>query len=210
MDFSEMLHRRRAANFFDTGRELPEETLRRLVEMAALAPSSFNLQPWNLIVLRDPADKARLRKLAWDQPKITEAPVVCIVLADKSGGAPGNPVYERNWAEMVATGKMTEDKRAWFEQATASLYGRSPEAATAFAVKNTAFFAMALMLSATSLGLDSHPMDGFDHDAVLAEFKIPDNYFVPLLLALGWLRPGVTLAPPKWRKSFEEITRRFD
>jgi len=37
MDLSEMPRRRRAVNFFGTGRELPDETPRRLVETAAPA-----------------------------------------------------------------------------------------------------------------------------------------------------------------------------
>ncbi len=75
----------------------------------------------------------------------------------------------------------------------------------AFAAKNTAFFGMALMLAAKDAGLDSHPMDGFDHEGVRKAFDIPDNYFVPMLLAVGHFDKNHKLMPPKWRKSFEEI-----
>ena len=40
---------------------------------------------------------------------------------------------------------------------------------------------MSLMLAAKNLGLDTHPMDGFDHDGVKKAFDIPDNYWVLLL-----------------------------
>lgn len=75
----------------------------------------------------------------------------------------------------------------------------------AFAAKNTAFFGMALMLAAKDAGLDSHPMDGFDHEGVRKAFDISDNYFVPMLLAVGHFDKNHKLMPPKWRKSFEEI-----
>ena len=54
------------------------------MEPAARTPSSFNLQPWSH-VLRDTEAKTKLQKRAWDQPKVSEAPVVLIVLADESG-----------------------------------------------------------------------------------------------------------------------------
>jgi nitroreductase len=62
---------------------------------------------------------------------------------------------------------------------------------------------MNLMYAATANGLESHPMDGFDHEGVRKAFNIPDNYWVPLLLALGYPKPGLELHPPKWRKSVE-------
>jgi len=38
---------------------------------------------------------------------------------------------------------------------------------------------MGLMYAATSLGLETHPMDGFDHEAVRKAFNIPDNLDFP-------------------------------
>lgn len=207
MDFNEITRERRAVNFFDQNREIPENLLNRMIELAARAPSSFNLQPWRLKVLKAPEEKARLRKLAWDQPKVTEAPVVLMVLADRTGWQAGHPTLEKNWQEMVASGAMEGGQRDWFLDAARSLYGWSPEASLAFAVKNTAFFAMGLMYAATSLGLDTHPMDGFDHEGVREAFGISDDYWIPLLLAVGYRDPRAELAPPKWRKSVEEITQ---
>ncbi len=210
MNYAEIVHRRRAINFFDTARDVSEADLHTLVELAARAPSSFNLQPWNLMVLRDAETKTRLQKLAWDQPKVSEAPVVLIVLADKSGWQAGHPTLEKNWQAMLEAGQMAEDQRDWFLNAARSLYDWSRDARLAFAAKNTGFFAMGLMYAATSLGLDTHPMDGFDHEGVREAFGIPDNFWIPLLLAVGYPRPGLELLPPKWRKTFDEIVVTFE
>nr|WP_300462341.1 nitroreductase family protein [Desulfobacula sp.] len=43
----------------------------------------------------------------------------------------------------------------------------------------------------TSLGLETHPMDGFDHEAVKKEFNIPEKYWILLLLAVGYKQPDV-------------------
>jgi nitroreductase len=204
MNFEQITKNRRSINFFDPDKEVTPEVIKKMVELASNSPSSFNLQPWNLVVLRDREEKEKLKALAWDQPKVVEAPVTMIVLADREGWKQGHPGLERNWQEMVKTG-MPETKRDWFLNATTSLYNWSTDANLAFAAKNAGFFAMSLMYAAVSLGLDSHPMDGFDHEGVKKAFNIPDRYWIPVLLAVGYKKPGLVLDPPKWRKTYEEI-----
>jgi len=209
MDFIDIINNRRAVNFFDPDKDVPDETLRAMIETAAKTPSSFNLQPWSLIVLRGHEEKKRLQSLAWNQPKVSEAPVTLIVLADRDGWKEGHPFVEKNFQEMITANAMNEDQRQWFADSRTSLYGESEDKQLAFACKNTGFFAMALMLAAKNLGLDTHPMDGFDHDAVGEEFNIPDNYWIPILLAVGYFKKDVELTPAKWRKTVEEIVVKF-
>lgn len=204
MEFRELMKSRRSVNFFDPSKPVSDEHLRKMVELATLIPSSFNLQPWNLIVVRSPEDKARLRKRAWDQPKVTDAPVVLIVLADRDGYKEGNPTVEQVWASAVRNGYMKEEQRGWFLDGGRNLYGGDVRS-LAFAVKNAAFFGLALMLAAKEFGLESHPMDGFDHDGVMEEFSIPKNFFVPMLIAVGHFDETKKLLPRNWRKPYEEI-----
>lgn len=210
MNFREITDNRRSINFFDPEKDVSKTQLDEMIELASKTPSSFNLQPWNLLVLRDKENKETLKSLAWDQPKVVEAPVILIVLADKNGWQEGHPTAEKNWQEMLDKGSMKPEQREWFFNAAKSLYDWSPDANIAFAAKNTGFFAMALMLAATSLGLETHPMDGFDHEGVRKEFNIPDNFWIPLLLAVGYKKPGLELHPAKWRKTKDEIIISFD
>lgn len=209
MNFKEITRKRRSINFFDPQKDVPQDLLAQMVEQASHTPSSFNLQPWNLMVLRDPDEKERLKALAWDQPKVVEAPVVLIVLADMKGWQEGHPVFEKHWDTMVNSGAMQTEQREWFLNATNSLYNWCPQANLAFAAKNTGFFAMSLMYAATGLGLETHPMDGFDHEGVKKAFNIPDHFWIPLLLALGYRAPDLELHPPKWRKRYDEIVVSF-
>jgi len=210
MNFKEITAHRRAINFFDPDAAISEEILREMFDIAAKTPSSFNLQPWNVMVLRGREKKEKLRELAWNQPKVVEAPVILIVLADKNGWREGHATVEKNWQQMVESGAMQPEQRDWFLNAAKSLYDWSPEANLAFAAKNAGFFAMSLMYAAASLGLETHPMDGFDHEGVRDAFHIPDNFWVPLLLAVGYKKPGLKILPPKWRKSFEEVVVSFE
>ncbi|WP_028583867.1 nitroreductase family protein [Desulfogranum mediterraneum] len=210
MNFQDISEQRRAINFFDPEQEVSQESLTRMIELAARTPSSFNLQPWNLVVVREQEERETLKALAWNQDKVAEAPVVLIVLADRKGWQEGHPVVEQNWQQMLATGGMQPEQRDWFLGAAKSLYNWNEQADLAFAVKNAGFFAMSLMYAATSLGLETHPMDGFDHEGVRRTFQIPDHYWLPLLLAVGYRKPGLELQPAKWRKRVDEIVVRFD
>ena len=82
MDVIQAIKERRSINFFDTEKTLSEDKLKELIEVANFSPSSFNLQPWKVIVVRDPDRKKVLRKCAFDQPKVEEAPVILVLVAD--------------------------------------------------------------------------------------------------------------------------------
>ncbi len=57
----------------------------------------------------------------------------------------------------------------------------------AWSVKNTAIAAQQLMLAATSLGVSSAPMEGFDELRLCFELGIPpEDYTVPLVVSLGY------------------------
>jgi nitroreductase len=63
---------RYATKAFDT-RKLPEATWAALEESLRLAPSSYGLQPWKFIVVNDPALRAKLRPVSWNQSQVTDA-----------------------------------------------------------------------------------------------------------------------------------------
>jgi len=209
MEFKEVMKQRRAVNFFDPAKDVTDAQIKDIIETASLAPSGFNLQPWQVIVVKDKAKKETLRKVAWDQAKITEAPIVLIVLGDREGWKKGHNTFERDFAEMVKTGAMKKEQYDWFAGATKSIYGTTSDQKMAFACKNAGFFGLSLMLAAKNAGLDSHPMDGLDVEGVKKAFNIPDQYWIPLLLAIGHFDKSKTLFPPKWIKSYNEIVVSF-
>jgi len=121
MEFNEMMRKRRSVNFFDPDKPVEQAVLEKIIEEAAFAPSGFNLQPWNLLVVRSPEVKKRLRRIAWDQPKIEQAPVVLVLLADKDGWRPEHPVMEMAWQNMIDLGYYMPEMRDWFDGAASQL-----------------------------------------------------------------------------------------
>jgi nitroreductase len=160
---------------------VPEEFLNAILSLAAQAPSGYNLQPWRFIVVRDDENKKRLQKVAFNQPKVAEAPVVIICLGMKEEWKDRASEVFREGAERGA-GKVD----SW-EQARDSAVGyiSSKAAMPVWVTRHTMIAATYLMLVAEAYGFDTAPMEGFDPAGVKTEFGVPDEAEVVALVAIG-------------------------
>ncbi len=73
-----------AQNKFSTS-PLPEAVLRKVIELTQLAPSSFNLQPYKLIIVRSELQKMTLSDsmLGNNREKVKMAPATIIFASEK-------------------------------------------------------------------------------------------------------------------------------
>ena len=203
MDVIDAIKRRRSINFFETEKEVSDEKLKELLALANLAPSSMNLQPWEVVVVRNPERKKALRKCAFDQPKTEEASVVLIMIANPKAIEENLPRVLDSW---VALGYMKPEMRETYIGMANSLYDTEDSLKRKyFAVKNTSLFAMSIMIAAQGLGLETHAMDGFDEAAIKKEFSIPVDKIIPMLITVGSLRQGITLLPRAFRRDISEF-----
>jgi nitroreductase len=188
------LRERYSCDHFDPSKTLTEAQLRELVEDATHAPSSFNLQHWRFVCVRQPLDKERLKAVAYQQQKVVDASAVFIVLGDLRA----HELLAESLAPEVKSGAMPQKVAdAWVSQA-AKAYGENPVRAREEAVRSCSLSAMALMLSAQARGYRSAPMIGFDPDGVRREFGISERYVPAMLVCVGF--PGVK--PQRQRARF--------
>jgi nitroreductase len=205
MDVIQAIKERRSINFFETGKEIPNDKLKELLEIANLSPSSFNLQPWKVVVVKEPEKKKILKQCAFNQPKVEEASVVLILVADPNAMEENMDRMLDSWQEL---GYMKPDMRETYKGMANNLYGTADSLKRKiFAIKNTSLFAMNLMIAAKGLGLETHPMDGFDEECVKKEFNIPADKIIPMLIAVGYLRSGITLLPRAFRRDVNEFVK---
>ena len=203
MDIIQAIKERRSINFFELGRDLPDEKIRELLELAKLAPSSMNLQPWRVVVVKDNERKKALRKCAFDQPKVEEASAVLIIIADPGSLEGSIETVLKSWVDL---GYMKPEMVEKYRGMAGGLYGTADSLRRKiFAVKNTSLLAMNIMIAARGLGLETHPMDGFDEDCIKNEFNIPADKIIPMLITVGYLKTGITLLPRAYRRSFEDF-----
>lgn len=203
MDVIQTIKERRSINFFEPGKEISDGKLNELFEIANLSPSSFNLQPWRVIVVREPQRKKILRKCAFDQPKVEDASAVLIIIADPGAVEKNADRMLDSWQKL---GYLKLEMRETYKGMIKNLYGAEDSLKRKFfAVKNTSLFAMNIMLAAKGLGFETHPMDGFDEECIKKEFNIPADKIIPMLIAVGNLKSGITLLPRAFRRNVGEF-----
>ncbi|WP_245947828.1 nitroreductase family protein [Billgrantia montanilacus] len=80
MSLMEALHWRYAAKRMN-GKKVPRDTLDTILEAARLAPSSYGLQPYSVLVVEDSTVRERIRRAACDQPQVSECSQLLIFAA---------------------------------------------------------------------------------------------------------------------------------
>lgn len=171
---------RRATNNFAPD-PVPEEFLDAILSLAAQAPSGYNLQPWRFIVVREEENRKRLQKVAFNQPKVAEAPVVVICLGMKEEWKERATEVFREGAERGA-GKGDSWERA---RDSAVNFISSNVPMPVWVTRHAMIATTYLMLAAEAYGFDTAPMEGFDPAGVKTEFGIPEEAEVVALVAIG-------------------------
>ena len=177
--FNRIVRQRRAAPGF-TDERVPAETIDTALHLAGQAPSGYNFQPWRFLILRDPDRRAALRKAAFDQAKITEAPVVIVAFAQR-----------RHWKdhadEILLTAArnrgIPEDKVA--KQKESAFQFVDSMDASVWLNRHVMIAFTHLMLAFEFLGWDTAPMEGFEPDKVRTALDLPDDAEPVALLAVG-------------------------
>lgn len=186
MNAFDAITQRISANKFDTSKTLHSEQIRQLVDYAMQAPSAYNIQHTRFIAVTDPAAKAALKAIAYNQQKVEDAAVTFIVLADTRG-------HE----QMRHIGELAERAGLWdgagtdgMVKAVDSTYGDNPARAREEAIRSASLASMNLMTAAHAMGLVSGPMIGFKPDELIEQFKINSRYVPAMLITVGFEAPG--------------------
>ena len=81
MDFETVVKRRRMCRAY-LDREVPQEKVDRILNLACRYPSAGHTEPQEFIVVRDQRVKEDLGRAALDQMFVAEAPLVIVVVSD--------------------------------------------------------------------------------------------------------------------------------
>ncbi|HET7305474.1 MAG TPA: malonic semialdehyde reductase [Segeticoccus sp.] len=146
----------RTANAF-TDEPVSDEQVRAVYDLVKWAPTSMNIQPLRIVLVRSPEARERLvgHLSPGNQPKTSEAPLVAILAADHSF----HDEMERTFPIRPAARELfvgDDDFRGFTARLNATL--------------QVAYF----IIGVRAAGLAAGPMTGFDVDGVTHEF-FPDG-----------------------------------
>ncbi len=187
METLQAIKARRAVKHYDPDYVMPQEDVDRLLEHAMLAPSSFNLQHWRLVLVEDPALRQQLREAAWDQAQVTEASLVFVLCADLKAWEKNPKHYWRD-APKAAQDILVPMIQPFYE-------GKE-QLQRDEAARSVGLIAQTMMLAAKAMGYDSCPMIGFDPEKVAELIRLPSDHMIGMLLVVGkatkpaWPKPG--------------------
>ena len=173
MNVIEAISSRRSVKNFDPNHEVPENDLNELIRLTKLAPSSFNLQNYRLLVVRDQELRKQIRSFAWDQPHVTDASVLFILCADLQAHEEDPSTY---WSHAP------QEVQDMLGPMIRNFYKGNDQLIRDEAIRSSALAGMTLMLSAKGLGYDSCPMIGFDAEKVSELINLPKNYMLSFMI----------------------------
>ena len=187
MDTITAIASRRAVKHYDPGHRMSEEESTRLLQLAMLSPTAFNVQNWRFVVVRDQALRREIRKVAWDQPQVTDASLLVILCADL-----------RSWEKEPARYwcNVAPEVREFIVPAIDAYYRDKPQVQRDEAMRSCGIAAQTMMLAAKAMGYESCPMDGFDFEAVGRLINLPADHVIAMFVAIGkplkeaWPRGG--------------------
>jgi len=185
MDILSKLNTRYATKVFDPTKKVPEAEMEKLLEAIRLSASSYGLQPYKVLVVEDPKIRAELRKVAWDQPQITDSSALLVFAVNYDTNAKSVDDFvdlisrTRNISRDVLSGYSDMMKR--------SIHSQSPEQIETW-VSKQAYIALGFgLVTAAILGLDTCPMEGFsgeDFDRILDIQKL--SLKSKVIMAVGY------------------------
>ncbi|MBD2629587.1 nitroreductase family protein [Trichormus variabilis] len=170
------------------------ELLKQLVDLTIAAPSSFNVQPWRIVLVQDEKQKAALAAASWNQKQIIEAPVTFVFAADISAGDSDlSAILE----QASQNGAWNEGTVNYFRNAIPQFQESLGEKRREYAVKDAIIAATHLVLAAESLGLSTCFMNGWIEEQVKAVIGADNNsdIAIAVLVPVGYaaeprLNPG--------------------
>lgn len=187
MDTFEAIYGRRAVKHFDAAHEISKEETEKLLEAAIQSPTSFNIQHWRFVLVKDPALRRQMREHGNDQAQMTDASLLVLMTADMLAWQKEPARYWKDAPKEVA-----DILVGWmgpFHEGKAQLQRDEAQRSIGMAMQT-------LMVAAKAMGYESCPMIGFDHEAVAQLINLPEDHCLGPMVAIGkgikdpWPKPG--------------------
>ena len=201
---------RYACKKFDKNRKVSDEDFNTIMESARLSPSSFGLEPWKFLLLKNEKMKEDFREFAWGAiNSINGASHIVIVLARK--GVTADSKHMEHMLEDVK--KVPEEMKAvikekfgGFQEKHFKLF-ESERSLFDWASKQTYIALGNMMTMAAYLGIDSCAIEGFEREAAekyLSEKGILDlnEYGISYMAGFGYRDEE---QPVKTRQNLSEV-----
>jgi nitroreductase len=151
------LNWRYATKAFDAAKDIPADTWSALEQSLVLTPSSFGLQPWKFIVIRDKALRESLVAHSWSQRQIADCSHLVVMTVKKAVSVADIDAF---LARMIEVRGGTADALTGYRGMMVG--AQEGGYMTESWAKSQAYIALGqFMTAAALLEIDTCPMEGF-------------------------------------------------
>ena len=156
----QLLNWRYATKSFDANKKLNDTQLETLLNAIQLAPSSYGLQPYQILVVSNQEVKEALKEAAYGQPQLAQASHVLVFARTKNYTTAHVDEYASN---IIATrGVTAEEIKGFVDTMKGTVESRTQDELAVWNSKQ-AYIALGVLLETAALnGIDACPMEGFD------------------------------------------------
>jgi len=196
MNFQELANARHSVRKYTPGLTISDAELQKIFELVVLSPSSFNVQHWRFVVVRDQARKKELRGLSFYQAQVEEAAAVVLVCGRLDAHQDAARIY-------ADADQATREK---YVPMIHGAYDGESALQREEAVRSGSLAAMSLMYAAKANGWDSGPMIGFDAAKVAEYLKLDGSTIPVMMVVLGKALDGEQPARG-YRRPVQEVVK---
>ena len=150
---------RYAVKRFDPTRRVPSEIWDSLERSLILTPSSYGLQPWKFVVVTDPAIKAQLPAMSWNQKQPLDCSHMVVFAARRSIDA---AYVDDFFAHFCQTRGLPPETITGYRNVVVGII-ENMHSHLDWNARQVYIALGQLMVSAALLGIDTCPMEGIVH-----------------------------------------------
>jgi len=185
MNAIESLNWRAAIKQFDTSKQVSEEDLNVLLEAGNLAATSGGMQPFKIVVVSNPAKKAKLQEAAYGQKQLGDASHVLVFAIEQEVGDSTVDRYLNRAAEVRS---IPLESMEGYANSMKGYLSAMDENTKANWAKSQAYIALGtVLLTAASMQIDSCPMEGFVKEQFEEILQLNEQKLTPAaILPIGY------------------------
>lgn len=205
--FMDAMDYRHACKVFDDTKKIQSDDLNFILEAGRKSPSSFGMEPWKFLVIRNDELRAKVRPVCWDQPQITTCSDLVIILAAIEDVRVESGVPMRKFSRR----EMPQEKKDFY----IGLYGNhlkdtldTDEHTYAWTARQCYIAAGNMMTAAAIKGVDSCPIEGFEKENLENILELDTTkYQVAMVLPFGY---RINEQSSQLREKFDEVVEFID
>jgi nitroreductase len=161
-----MIHKlkwRYATKQFDPEKKLEEDQVTELLKMMNLSASSYGLQPYKFIIVKNQELQEKLKEAAYGQSQLGDASHIIILAAKLETTAEDIDAYIQNIAQTRH--QDVSELQGYGDMMKGAIGSWTQEQQLVWAQKQAYIALGTLLIAAADAKIDACPMEGFDADA---------------------------------------------